>query len=64
MVAALIEQYDYIDECVVTSMNYEALKGIKQINPKIQTGYVLNVAYGNFIICRMLMLSVLIRDCQ
>ena len=48
MVAALIEQYDYIDECVVTSMNYEALKGIKQINPKIQTGYVLNVAYGNF----------------
>ena len=22
MVAALIEQYDYIDECVVTSMNY------------------------------------------
>ena len=48
MVAALIEQYDYTDDCVVTSMNYEALKAIKQINPKIQTGYVLTVAYGNF----------------
>lgn len=48
MVAALIEKYEYTDDCVVTSMNYEALKQIKKINDNIMTGYVLTVAYGNF----------------
>ena len=48
MVASLIERYEYTDDCVVTSMNYEALKEIKKINPAIKTGYVLTVAYGNF----------------
>ncbi len=47
-VAELIDRYGYIDDCVVTSMNYEALKEIKEINPDIMTGYVLTVAYGNF----------------
>lgn len=47
-VAGYIEEYDYVGECVVTSMNYEALVEIKQINPDIKTGYVLQVAYGSF----------------
>lgn len=47
-VAELIEKYEYIDDCYVTSMNYRALTQIKEINPEIKTGYVLTEAYGNF----------------
>ena len=47
-VAALIEEYKLQDSCYVTSMNYEALKEIKNINKDIRTGYVLTLAYGNF----------------
>lgn len=47
-VAELIEKYNYEDDCCVTSMNYEALCRIKEINPGIETGYVLMVAYGDY----------------
>lgn len=47
-VAELIEKYDYTDDCYVTSMNYKALTGIKEINEDIKTGYVLYSAYGNY----------------
>lgn len=47
-VAALIEKYDYKDECYVTSMNYKALTEIKKINEEIKTGYILYSAYGNY----------------
>lgn len=47
-VAALIEKYDYKDECYVTSMNYKALTEIKEINEEIKTGYILYSAYGNY----------------
>lgn len=47
-VAELIEKYEYLDECYVTSMNYKALTQIKEIDENIKTGYVLTEAYGNF----------------
>lgn len=47
-VADLIDKYDYVNDCYVTSMNYKALTQIKEINEKIQTGYVLTEAYGKF----------------
>ncbi len=47
-VAELIHKYEYEEDCVVTSMNYEALKAMKQIDTNIKTGYVLTVAYGSF----------------
>ena len=40
-VAALIEKYDYKDECYVTSMNYKALTEIKEINEEIKTAMLL-----------------------
>ena len=47
-VVELIEEYKYQDDCYVTSMSYDALKQIKQLNGDIKTGYVLTLAYGNF----------------
>ena len=47
-VAMLIKEYDFYDDCYVTSMNYEALTEIKKYDERIKTGYVLQVAYGNF----------------
>lgn len=47
-VAALIEEYDMVDQCVVTSFQPKALKRIKSFNPEIKTGYILHVAYGDF----------------
>ena len=47
-VAELIEKYHYERDCCVTSMNYEALCQMKTLNPDIETGYVLTVAYGDY----------------
>lgn len=47
-VAELIEEFEYKEDCYVTSMNYDALKQIKAIDENIKTGYVLTIAYGNF----------------
>ena len=47
-VAELIEKHHYENDCCVTSMNYDALCQIKAINPEIETGYVLTVAYGEY----------------
>ncbi len=47
-VVELINEYEYIDDCYVTSMSYDALKQIKHIDERIKTGYVLTMAYGNF----------------
>ena len=47
-VVALIQEFEYTEDCYVTSMSYEALKEIKNIDPNIKTGYVLTLAYGNF----------------
>ncbi len=46
-VAKLIKEYDYYDQCVVTSLDYDLLNAIEDIDPKIKTGYVMFMAYGN-----------------
>lgn len=48
-VVKLINLYQIKDICIVTSMNYNVLEKIKQIDPEIKTGYVLNVAIGDFV---------------
>jgi len=40
----LIEEYDIVDSCYVTSFSYSAIKRVKKINPKIKTGIIANVA--------------------
>lgn len=47
-VVALIDEYDFERQCVVTSTNYSALARVKELNDTIKTGYILSVAYGYF----------------
>lgn len=43
-VVELIEEYDIVNSCYVTSFSYPALKKVKQLNPKIKTGFIANLA--------------------
>ena len=45
----LINKYDFVDNCVVASMNYEVLERTKEIDPNIHTLYVMTIAIGNII---------------
>lgn len=45
---ALIEQYGFEDQCVVSSTDYDALVQVKELNDNIRTGYILSGVYGNF----------------
>lgn len=45
---ALIEQYEYENQCVVSSSNYPALVRIKELKEDIITGYIFSGAYGDF----------------
>ena len=47
-VVELIEKYELTDQCMIVSMNYDVLTKVKAINPKIKTGYITAVAYGDF----------------
>lgn len=44
---ALIEEYDYEHQCVVSSWDEDVLFRIKELNPQIKTGYIVNVLYGD-----------------
>lgn len=47
-VVALIEEYDFTRQCVVTSMYKDSLKEIKKYNKDIVVGYILSSAYGRY----------------
>lgn len=47
-VVALIEEYDFEKQCVVTSAVYQDLVEIKALNEQIKTGYILSAGYSNF----------------
>ena len=47
-VVELIQEYDYYDNCVVTSPTYGSIKKIKLLDPNIKTVYVMSVAMGDF----------------
>lgn len=47
-VVALIEEYDYVRQCVVTSVHKESLNRVKELNGDIVTGYILSSAYGRY----------------
>ncbi|MCH4889812.1 hypothetical protein EZV73_19670 [Acidaminobacter sp. JC074] len=42
----LINEYE-LDDCVVTSLNYEDLLAMESLNSKIKTGYIMFVALGD-----------------
>lgn len=43
-VVELIEAHGIVDSCYVTSFSYPALKKVKQLNPKIKTALIANLA--------------------
>ncbi len=43
----VINKYDFADQCIVTSLNYEALKNVKKIDKNINTVSVMAVAIGD-----------------
>ena len=43
-VVELVEEYGIVNSCYVTSFSYPALKKVKQLNPKIKTAFIANLA--------------------
>ena len=43
-VVELIEEYGIVNSCYVTSFSYPALKKVKQLNPRIKTAFIANLA--------------------
>jgi glycerophosphoryl diester phosphodiesterase len=46
-VVDLVEEMDFEDQCMITSMNYKYLKEVKELNPEIRTGYIMTMTYGS-----------------
>ena len=44
----LIEKYNMVNDCVITSFSESALKAVKTYNQEIKVGYILLAAYGDF----------------
>ncbi len=42
----MLEEYDMLNQCVVASADYDAIKAVKLLNPDIQTVYIMNMAFG------------------
>lgn len=47
-VVRMIEQYDFEQQCVISSTSYRALAKVKELNQNLKTGYILSLAYGDF----------------
>ena len=45
-VAQLIKDNNFADKCLVCSFDYNALVKVKELNPKIRTGYITNLGKG------------------
>lgn len=45
-VLEILEEYDFFDNCVLASTNYELLGKIKNLNPEVKTVYIMAVAFG------------------
>ena len=46
-VVDIIREYDFAEECVVTSQVYQVLENVKSYDPQIRTVYVMSLAYGD-----------------
>jgi glycerophosphoryl diester phosphodiesterase len=43
----MLEKYDMQDKCVVASLDYNALKTVKEYAPDLKTCYITSIAYGD-----------------
>ncbi len=44
----ILENYDFVDNCVVASINYDTISNVKKINSDITTVYIMPMAFGDF----------------
>lgn len=47
-VVALIKEFEFENQCVITSTSLASLKKVKKLNEDLKTGYIMSIAYGNF----------------
>lgn len=47
-VIKVIEENDFVEQSVISSLNKEAIKIVKEIKPEIDVGYILPIALGQF----------------
>ncbi len=45
----MLQEKNFIGDCVVTSQKYSSLKKVKELDPTITTVYVMSLAYGNLV---------------
>lgn len=45
---ALIEEYDFENQCLISSYDYRVLDRIKMLNKNLKTGLIISAAYGNY----------------
>jgi len=46
-VVDLLRREDFIDQVVITSLDYAALKQVKSLEPRLETGHIVTAAVGN-----------------
>ena len=46
-VIELLKREDFLDQAVITSLDYAALKQVKSLEPGLQTGHIVTAAVGN-----------------
>ena len=46
----IIVEYDFVEDCVITSQIYRVMENVKAYNEEIETVYVMGLAYGNITI--------------
>lgn len=48
-VVELLRQNDFLDQAVITSLDYEALKQVKRLEPRLETGHIVTAAVGDIV---------------
>lgn len=49
VVVDLVREYEFVEDCVVTSQSYATLQEVRECDPEVKTVYVMGVAYGNLL---------------
>ncbi|MBD5639998.1 glycerophosphoryl diester phosphodiesterase membrane domain-containing protein [Clostridium botulinum] len=57
-VVKLIEDNNFVDQCAVTSLDYNVLQKVKKLNPKIKVGYIVFAGMGDVTALNVDFLSV------
>jgi glycerophosphoryl diester phosphodiesterase len=48
-VVGLLRRKDFLDEVVITSLDYAALKQVERLEPRLRTGHIVTAAVGNVV---------------